>query len=146
MGRKRPPTGEEIDIEHRRKRLREISDQLQDDANRGFPNHTTVRYSRIYVLLISWTDEDPKLPVSLELQDLSRVFSDEYGFQTESWQIPSDNSHNELSKKILDFIGINKDAKDDLKIVYYGGHGMLTRGRQLAWTKYIPIPTTLYIS
>ncbi|KAH6719008.1 hypothetical protein BKA61DRAFT_429076, partial [Leptodontidium sp. MPI-SDFR-AT-0119] len=117
-------------------RMREIAARIQDGANRSFPNDLSsrYRYDKVYALLICWADEDPRLPVSIELNDLSRLFSDEFGFQAETWQIPTDNCHNELSHKVLDFIGIGDDNRNDLKIVYYGGHGILTKGRQLAWT------------
>lgn len=147
VGGKRPPTGEEIDLEHRHHRMREIAARIQDGANRSFPNDLSsrYRYDKVYALLICWADEDPRLPVSIELNDLSRLFSDEFGFQAETWQIPTDNCHNELSHKVLDFIGIGDDNRNDLKIVYYGGHGILTKGRQLAWTKYKISPSSLFI-
>ncbi|KAH7355341.1 hypothetical protein BKA65DRAFT_373259, partial [Rhexocercosporidium sp. MPI-PUGE-AT-0058] len=112
----------------------DIGVQVQNEANRSFPNDGASRYTRVFVLLIRWAEEDPKLPVSIELNDLSRLFSGDFGFQTETWQIPSDNSHNELSRKVLDFISVGNDDKRNLKIVYYGGHGVLTKGQQLAWT------------
>jgi hypothetical protein len=87
------------------------------------------------VLLICWADEDPKLPVSVEIDDLSQVFSNDYGFQVEKWKIPTHNCHNEVSKKVMDFVETHNDSKHDLKIVYYGGHGMLAKNRQLAWAK-----------
>lgn len=137
-GAKRPPTAEEIDQDHRHKRLKEIQHQLQEDADAAFPNDGNTRYTGVYVLLLCWADEDPKLPVSLELNDLSRVFSDDYGFRTETWQIPAENCHNEVSKKVMEFVETNNDSRHDLKIIYYGGHGMLAKNRQLAWAKYFP--------
>lgn len=93
------------------------------------------------MLLLCQADEDPKLLVFFELNDLLRVFSDDYGFQTETWQIPAENCHNEVSKKVMEFVDTNNDCRHDLKIIYYGGHGMLAKNRQLAWAKYFPNST-----
>ncbi|KAE9382160.1 hypothetical protein N431DRAFT_321275, partial [Stipitochalara longipes BDJ] len=87
----------------------------------------------VYVLLISWANEEGSLPVSLELDELSDMFSLNYGFNTEKWNIPDDDCHNQLSRKVLDFIDLGNDSRHNLKIVYYAGHGLLTKGRQPAW-------------
>jgi hypothetical protein len=134
---KPPPTAEEIDRYHQRNLFNEIRRKLQEEADDAFPNDGKSRYSNVYVLLICWADEDPKLPVSFELDELANVFSLNYGFHTETWKIPGDDCHNELSRKILEFIGVGGDSRRDLKIVYYAGHGLLTKGRQLAWAKYV---------
>jgi hypothetical protein len=87
------------------------------------------------VILLSWFEEDPRLPVSLEINALAEVFSNAYGFEVEQWLIPSDNSHNKLQTKILNFLG--DDNTSHLKIVYYAGHGKLTNHGTLAWTRFV---------
>lgn len=131
-----PPTAEEIDRAQEQELLSDIRIRLQEDADDAFPNDRKSNYRKVYVLLICWAQEDPRLPVSLELDELSDVFSFDYSFETETWRIPADDCHNQLSRKILDFISLGNDSRRDLKIVYYAGHGLLTKGRQPAWAKY----------
>jgi len=86
--------------------------------------------------LLCWDDEDPKLPVSTEIEDLEHMFANVYHFEVEIWTIPSEGSHKKLNRKVLDFVELGEDSKDDLKIVYYGGHGMLANNRQSSWAMY----------
>ncbi|KAH8587443.1 hypothetical protein B0O99DRAFT_494001, partial [Bisporella sp. PMI_857] len=113
--------------------LKEVGESLQQAANAAFPNENRMRYSSVYVLLICWEDEDPQLPVSIEVNGLANVFEVVYNYRVEVWKIPSEGSHKRLNRKILDFVELGGDRKGDLKIVYYGGHGMLARNRQLCW-------------
>jgi hypothetical protein len=110
--------------------------RLQEAADQAFPNTTTSRYRNVYVLMLSWEDEDPSLPVSLEIQRLFEVFKELYHFETEVCHIPDRNPHNEVAKKILGFADLGENSKNDLKIVYYAGHGKLARNRLLSWTRY----------
>jgi len=130
-----PPSAAEIDRLQEVDLHREICQQIQESVEDAFPNDGKTGYSNVYVLLICWKNEDPKLPVTLELDELEGVFSEYYGFQTEKWTIPEEGSHNQLNRKILDFIELGDDSRRDLKIVYYGGHGMLNKGRQPVWAK-----------
>ena len=130
-----PPTAEEIDQRQKQFQMNEIRKELQIEINDAFPNYGKSRYRNVYVLIIRWAKEESGLPVSLELNDLCGVFSVNYGFDTEIWTIPENDCHNQLSRKILDFIGIGNDSRHDLKIVYYAGHGLLTKGRQPVWAK-----------
>ena len=132
-----PPTAEEIDRAQEQELLSDIRRRLQEDADDAFPNDGKSNYRKVYVLLICWAKEEPSLPVSLELDELSDVLSFDYGFETETWRIPADDCHNQLSRKILDFISVGNDSRRDLKVVYYAGHGLLTKGRQPAWAKYV---------
>jgi len=67
---------------------------------------------------------------------LENIFREDYNFETEVWKIPSEKSHRDLSIKILEVVGLEDDSRDCLKIVYYGGHGLLAPNRQLLWSKY----------
>jgi hypothetical protein len=134
--RKRTPlSGHELDRLNYHVYLRDFGCQLQRAANAIFPGDQFSRYSKVHVILLSWEDEDPKLPVSLEIKSLAEVFSTLYGFEVEQWLIPSDNSHNKLQKKILHFLG--DDDVSHLKVVYYAGHGKLTNHGTPAWTRYV---------
>lgn len=133
-----PPTAEEIDRQQEQWMLKEIRRDLQNEANDAFPNHGKSRYRNVYVLLIRWANEEGSLPVTLELDKLSDVFSRDYGFDTETWKIPDDDDdcHIQLNSRVLDFIKLGADSRHDLKIVYYAGHGLLTKDRQPVWAKY----------
>jgi hypothetical protein len=129
-----PPRGYEIDEHNRHISLENFGKRVQQAANAVFPNDTGSRYTDVFALLLSWEDEDPRLPVSLEIDQLNSVLEDLYGFKTGQWKIPPQSSHNKTSRKILDFIG--DDNREHLKIVYYAGHGKLTSNGQSAWTRY----------
>jgi hypothetical protein len=106
-------------------------------ANAIFPNTSKLRYKTVSTLLLSWEDEDPNLPVSIEINELSAVFENGYGFETEKWKIPDQNSHARLNRKILDFVVTEDDPRDYLFIVYYAGHAKLTSDRLLSWTRFV---------
>lgn len=95
-----------------------------------------VKYARVYALLILWEDEDPQLPVSLEVHELGVVLASIYKYEVQIYRIPSGGSHKRLNQKILDFVELGGDNKEDLKIVYFGGHGMLAQiGSLVGWGK-----------
>jgi hypothetical protein len=106
---------------------------LQKAAEAIFPNDNRSRYTEVHVLLLSWEDEDPNLPVSIDISRLSDLFQTVYGFETSAWQIPAVQSHRETNRKIDQFLG--DDDPKHLKVVYYAGHGRLTSSGQLAWTR-----------
>ncbi|TGO37895.1 hypothetical protein BHYA_0086g00100 [Botrytis hyacinthi] len=113
--------------------LRNFGEKVQKAANAAYPNDQKFKYARVYVLLILWEDEDPQLPVSLEVHDLGVVLASIYKYEVQIYRIPRCGSHKKLNQKILDFVKLGGDSKEDLKIVYYGGHGMLAQNRQPCW-------------
>ena len=104
---------------------------LTSAAEAAFPNRGVSRYKEVHTLLLSW--EDDNLGVADEIGDLGDVFRHLYGFQTEEWRIPSKRSHNSLASKILGFLD-DYESKDNLLIVYYGGHGEMNDDRQCVWS------------
>jgi hypothetical protein len=60
--------------------LQELGDLLQKAVNAAFPNDKRMRYCEVFVLLLSWEDEDPKLPISHEIEDLKTVMADVCNF------------------------------------------------------------------
>jgi hypothetical protein len=92
----------------------------------AFPNRGRSRYAKVNACLIRWAEDET---VQLELDRLYDVFKDEYGFAVEDWTIPTINSHRKLMGKALDFIE-EFDARDNLFIVYYAGHGTINENRQ----------------
>lgn len=89
-----------------------------------FSSARRTRYVQVSALLLSWEDEDPRLPVPIERNALKDVIIELYGFEVEEWQIPAVNSRMELNLRVLNFLR-NSDTKC-LKIVYYAGHGKLS--------------------
>ncbi|KAF7933216.1 hypothetical protein EAE99_003101 [Botrytis elliptica] len=113
--------------------LRDFGEKVQKAANAAYSNDQKIKYARVYALLILWEDEDPQLPVSLEVHELGVVLASIYKYEVQIYRIPSGGSHKKLNQKILDFVELGGDNKEDLKIVYYGGHGMLAQNRQPCW-------------
>lgn len=71
--------------------LQSFGKGLQAAARAVFPNTSKSRYTKVSVLTLCWEDEDPNLPVSIEIEKLKSVFRDMYGFETELWKIPDRN-------------------------------------------------------
>jgi hypothetical protein len=89
------------------------------------------RYQEVYVLLISW--EDDNLGVVEEISELRDVFQNTYCYSTREFQIPSHQSHNALARRLLEFVE-EPESKKSLLIVYYGGHGYMNDDRQCIWS------------
>jgi hypothetical protein len=130
----RPPSGYDLDRLNYHVRLQDFRAELQKAANAVFPGNQNSRYTKVDVILLSWEDEDPKLPVSLEIRELADTFTNVYGYYVEEWLIPAEDSHNKLQVKILQFLWNHDPSR--LIIVYYAGHGKLTNHGQPAWTRY----------
>ena len=71
--------------------------------------------------------------VQYELEDLAKVFQSSYGYETETWLIPTVKSHLALMRKSLQVVE-DFGAPDNLLIVYYAGHGLMNPSRQAVWT------------
>ena len=143
-GSRPPPSGYELDKLRYHIDLQDFGKGLQNAANAVFSSDRRSKYNQTSVLMLSWVDEDPDLPVSLEISALRDVFVNLYSFGVEEWQIPAVNSHMELNLKILQFL---KDSSPKhLKIVYYAGHGKLSNHGQAIWTRCAPSlwPCELY--
>jgi hypothetical protein len=88
------------------------------------------RYKNVQVLLLQWKEDD--LEVCFEVDDLDKVFK-AYGFATEKWLIPSENSHLKLMLKAANFVE-SHDSLDTLFVIYYGGHATINAARQSTWS------------
>lgn len=111
--------------------MRRTTTHACQSAKRAFPNSAYSRYSEVHVLLIRW--EEDELEVEHEMEDLLKVFKDMYGFSTERFLIPTQNSHRKLNHKALSFVE-EHEKEDMLLIVYYGGHGVINKSRQSTWS------------
>lgn len=100
-------------------------------SRRVFPNQGCSRYQRVYVLMLLWQFGDPKLKVQEEAEELKSILESLYHFEVEVFRIPGERSHVTVSRKINEFVLLNDDSKDDLKIIYYAGHGWLTKTKEL---------------
>ncbi|KAH9219799.1 hypothetical protein DL95DRAFT_51020 [Leptodontidium sp. 2 PMI_412] len=118
--------------EYHMKDLDAFAKDLQNAADRAFPNEgrAQTRYSNVSVLLLRW--EDDEMNVEWELDDLEKVFRN-YGFGTERWLIPTKNSHLKLMSKVVDVVEEN-DGNGGLVIVYYAGHAGINSSRGATWT------------
>lgn len=76
-------------------------------------------YSEVNVLLVSWKDDD--LHVSTEIADLGFLFTDQYGYHVQKYEIPSLKPDRALKERVL---GLLKEFDKDhsLLIFYYAGH------------------------
>lgn len=78
-----PPRADEIDRWQYHVSLEEWGKRLHEAAQAVFPNVTDSRYQNVYVLMVKWKDEDPRLPVSYDIPMLKTIFEETYGFETE---------------------------------------------------------------
>lgn len=101
-------------------------------ATRAFPNRgkSSARYNNVQVLLLHWNSDD--LFVIPELEDLEKCLNEDYGFSTDIFAIPSENSHLELMMRIGQLIK-DHESQDTLFVVYYGGHARIDESRQSTW-------------
>lgn len=114
--------------------LEDFGKALENAARAVYQNSKASRYSRVYVLLISWETQDPKLPVVFEICGLRNVLEDVYNYDVEEFRIPDLESHAEVSEKINSFVKVGGCSNNDLKIVYYAGHSRLSRTKELIWS------------
>ena len=114
------------------KHLETFAKSLEDSASRAFPNRgrSLQRYTKVQVLLLHWMSDD--LFVLPELEDLEQCMREDYGYETDVFAIPSENSHLELMLKVGALIK-EHEATDTLFIVYYGGHARIDESRQSTW-------------
>ena len=134
-----PPTCNDIDRWHCHIDLAKFGQSLHDAAQAVFPNDRRSRYTDVSVLMLSWADEDPKLPVSEEINKLQFIFQNVYHFDTEHWEIPSLRSHYMTNERVMDFVRPREDSTTHLKIVYYAGHARLMETRALALTRLVSL-------
>ena len=86
--------------------------------------------------MLSWEDEDPNLPMSLEINKLAIIFDMIYHFKVSSYEIPDENYHFELTERMMRFVRPEGNSRVHLKIVYYAGHAKPIDTRALVLTRY----------
>lgn len=78
------------------------------------------RYKNVYVLLVSWKDDD--FGVWKEVNNLHEVFTWLYNFEVKSLQLPSSDPEKYLEDHLKKYQDIFSST-DYLFILYYAGHG-----------------------
>jgi hypothetical protein len=81
-------------------------------------------------LLLWWEDDD--LGCVAEIDRFGDLLDQKYGYSVEKWGIPTDRSYRELSDKVRQFESESR-GKDDLLLVYYGGHGEASENGRAIW-------------
>ena len=75
-------------------------------------------------MLLSWEEDD--LGCIQEIHTLKQFFEGQFGYTVETWLIPSRNSETELQTRLHTFVN-PVTSGEELRIVYYGGHGLIDR-------------------
>ncbi|KAE9366683.1 hypothetical protein N431DRAFT_417524 [Stipitochalara longipes BDJ] len=105
-------------IEYHIENIEQLGADLNEAVQAAWPKRHSIRYSQVYVLLLSWEADD--LEVHLEIEPLRRVLEDRYRFSVQEYKIPSLKPDKALKKRIYDFL--EKEDGDTLLVVYYAGH------------------------
>jgi hypothetical protein len=82
-----------------------------------------------------WQDDD-RLGVSCELEDLEKVFARCYGFKTTEWLIPTSNPLMDIMAKVIALVN-SPGFENKLLIIYYAGHAAMNEARQQIWLRYV---------
>jgi hypothetical protein len=122
------------------KRQRDLEPSVPPNLN--FRNTRQTKYSDVSVLLICWEWEKGS-QIEAELEMLRDVFEQRFSFSTRKCYIPNKNSLLSLIGEVVAFLG--EDDPEQLKIVYYGGHGELAKGHQSLWMRCVQFLTKLII-
>lgn len=89
-----------------------------------------IQYHTVHALLLNWEFDD--LGTEVELQALGEQLRRQFNFATEFWKIPTQESENELEKKMSQ-VKAGLEGEGNLLIVYYGGHGQWNPRNRSIW-------------
>lgn len=112
---------------------------LQGSADRILANPFRSRYAHVSVLLVRWQDDDD-LAAQSAVQDLAKVFAEDYRYAVQIKSIPAshDESRNPwlwLSSVVTDYMNYNH--RDILKIFYYSGYSYLDGDRDTVLARFV---------
>ena len=113
-----PPRTHDISFTESHTDIGKLGSDLNQAVQAAWPKRHSVRYSQVHVLLLSWAEDD--LGVAHEIRGLRHVFRDLYKFEVQEYQIPSLKPDKALKRRVSDFL--DNDDKDNLFVIYYGGH------------------------
>ena len=101
------------------------------------------RYNEVHAVLFYWAEDD--LGVEFEVTTLTGVFQDTYQFSSVAkHKIPSRKPYSTV-ERILDDFKRSCSDRNNLLIVYYGGHGGLVDGKMM-WSPYRFVRSILSLS
>lgn len=105
------------------------------DALTAFRPRRIQRYASVNVLLLYWIESDLKRDG--ELDQLQQMFGHVFNYSVHRFPIPSERPQARLNSYIARFLEAHAE-KDDLVILYYGGHGGPTRDSRIPceWAAY----------
>jgi hypothetical protein len=107
---------------------------LQGSADRILASPSRSRYANVSVLLVHWQDDE--YPGARNaMQDLSKVFGEDYNYIVQTKSIPTSPGI-WLSRVVTDFIA-DQDQRDILKIFYYSGYSYLDGDRDTVLARLV---------
>lgn len=99
-------------------RLQELFDLCIDLDRKHFPDHL-----RTAIILIKWAQRLDDLNLSGEIEELSNVWRNEYGYPIELLELDDQEPQKQIVDTLAKFT--KKASEDNIRtvVVYYGGHG-----------------------
>lgn len=110
--------------------LAAFAGDLQQALNDTFPRDLSP-YTGVYVLLLRWEEDD--LKVQNDINVLRKVCEGKFHYDVWEWHLPSIESPTlALQDRLYAFLSAHRD-KNELVIVYYGGHGVASSDGKCIW-------------
>lgn len=95
---------------------------------------TSYAYKEIHALILCWEEDD--LGCEAEALRLKGVFDDRFHITSTRYvSIPSTQPYGFVESELCDFKR-DHSCKENLLIVYYGGHGGLDEYGRMTWSPY----------
>ena len=91
-----------------------------DKTLEGHYRYGKTGYKRVGVLFLTWEEDDLQCKET-EVDALRGLFSNDFYFETEYFEIPKTRWQTALQKRIADLF-YEYDSPDCLTIIYYGGN------------------------
>jgi len=82
--------------------------------------------------------------MSNELDALENIFKNQYGYETEKWQIPSMSSQADLAIKTTAFVKEHQDP-DSLLVIYYVGHRTIGEDLRSLWSWCVSLALVIHV-
>ncbi|KAL2068473.1 hypothetical protein VTL71DRAFT_16571 [Oculimacula yallundae] len=114
--------------------IKTFGEGLNAAAKAVFPIEARSRYTKVYVILIFWEEDDANRPAPIEILKLFSVFKDVFHFDVQTLKISGENSNRAVTEKISDFVKLGENSDDSLKIVYYAGSSQILKNKRQLWT------------
>jgi hypothetical protein len=111
--------------------IKSVAERLQEAVDAAWPTRGHNQYSRVYVLMLYWEEDD--LGVAEEVWALQNIFMTSYYYSVRVFEIPSAKPTTRLQTRIAEFL--KHDGPNTLLIVYYAGHAIQDqqRGQPPIW-------------